>query len=212
HLILPAQLLADGYYHMDVQRQSWSVAPWANNVLHAVAGVFAGTEARAAVAALWLLLGMDGARRLALALGASRPAAWAAAAVVAAQPFAGYFTTTMQVDGARAALLLQLAAVAATPALQRPGAAAIGAIGGLLLALKTINLLFALPLLAWIAWSQPRGGRLRWNLRMLAVLLPLAASSYAYAAVVTGNPLFPFFNAYFQSPYYPLENFRDSKW
>ena len=212
HLILQAQLLADGYYRLDVQSQSWAVAPWANNVLHAVAAMQAGHEARAAVAALWLLLGIDGARRLAMALGATPRVALAAAAVFAAQPFAGYFTTTMQVDGASAAILLQLAAVAAVPAMQRPGPLAIGAIGGLLLALKAVNLLFASPLLAWLAWSSAPGLRLQWTLRMLAILLPVAASSYAYAVLVTGNPLFPFFNAVFRSPYYPLENMRDLKW
>lgn len=212
HLILQAQLLADGYYHLDVQSQSWAVAPWANNVLHAVAATLAGHEARAAVAALWLLLGIDGARRLALALGATPRVALAAAAVFAAQPFVGYFTTTMQADGASAAILLQLAAVAAAPAVQRPGPLAIGAIGGLLLALKTVNLLFASPVLAWLAWSSPPGLRLRWTLRMLAILIPVAASSYCYAVLVTGNPLFPFFNAVFRSPYYPLENMRDLKW
>ena len=212
HLILQSQLLVDGYYHLDVQSQSWAVAPWANNVLHAVAAMLAGHEARAAIAALWLLLGIDGARRLALALGATPRVALAAAAVFAAQPFAGYFTTTMQVDGASAAILLQLAAVAAVPAAQRPGPLAIGAIGGLLLALKTVNVLFASPLLVWLAWSSAPGLRLQWTLRMLGILVPVAASSYCYAVLVTGNPLFPFFNAVFRSPYYPLENFRDVKW
>ena len=212
HLILQAQLRADGYYHLDVQSQSWAVAPWANNVLHAVAAMLAGHDARAAVGALWLLLGIDGARRLASALGATPRVALAAAAVFAAQPFAGYFTTTMQVDGASAAILLQLAAIAAVPVMQRPGPLAIGAIGGLLLALKTVNLLFASPLLVWLAWSSAPGMRLQWTLRMLAILLPVAASSYCYAVLVTGNPLFPFFNAVFRSPYYPLENLRDLKW
>lgn len=212
HLILQSQLLADGRYAMDVQRQSWAVAPWANNVLHAVAAMLAGHEARAAMGALWLLLGIDGARRLALALGAPPAVALAAAAVFAAQPFAGYFTTTMQVDGADAAILLHLVAIAVAPNDRRPGALAIGAIAGLLFALKTINLLYAVPLLASIAWTTPRGARLRWTLRMLAMLLPVAAPSYAYAFALTGNPLFPFFNAFFRSPLYPLENLRDMKW
>lgn len=212
HLILQSQLLADGRYAMDVQRQSWAVAPWANNVLHAIAAMLAGHDARAAMGMLWLLLGIDGARRLALALRAPPAVALAAAAVFAAQPFAGYFTTTMQVDGADAAILLHLAAIAVSPHDRRPGALAIGAIVGLLFALKTINLLFALPLLAWIAWTTPPGTRLRWTLRLLAMLLPVAAPSYAYAFVLTGNPLFPFFNAFFRSPLYPPENLRDMKW
>ena len=212
HLILQSQLLADGYYHLDVQTQSWAVAPWANNVLHAIAALFAGQESRAAVAMLWLLLGMHGAWRLARALEAPMPVALAAAAVFVAQPLAGYFTTSMQVDGANAAILLQLAAIAATPAVARPGPLLLGILAGLLLALKTSNLLYALPLLAWLWISTPRGARLRWMGMLLAGLLPVAASSYCYAWLVTGNPLFPFYNAYFKSPYYPLENFRDLKW
>ncbi|HWS78066.1 MAG TPA: hypothetical protein VN205_06790, partial [Thermomonas sp.] len=161
---------------------------------------------------LWLLLGISGAWRLARAVGASPPVALAAAAVFAAQPLTGYFTTTMQVDGASAAVLLHLAAIAVMPAIARPGAAAVGVFAGLLLALKTSNLVYLLPLLAWLCLSLPRGARLRWLGTLLLCLLPVAASSYAYAWLVTGNPLFPFYNAFFQSPYYPLENLRDLKW
>ncbi len=212
HLILQSQLLADGYYRLDVQTQSWAVAPWANNVLHAIAALFAGQESRAAVASLWLLLGIAGAWRLARALDASPGTALAAAAVYAAQPLTGYFTTSMQVDGANAAILLHVAAIAATPVPSRPGPFVIGILAGLLLALKTSNLIYLLPLLAWLCASLPSGTRLRWLGKVLACLLPVAASSYAYAWLVTGNPLFPFYNAVFKSPYYPLENFRDLKW
>ena len=212
HLILPSQLLADGVYRFDVLRQSWAVAPWANNVLHAVAALFSGAEARPAMALLWLLLGIAGAWRLARAVGASPVVALAAAAVFAAQPLSGYFTTTMQVDGASAAVLLHLAAIAATPSARRPGAVLVGLLAGLLLALKTSNLVYTAPLLAWLCLSMPAGSRLRWLAVMLAVLLPVAGSSYAYAGLFTGNPLFPFYNAFFKSPYYPLENFRDLKW
>lgn len=212
HLILPSQLLHDGYYRLDVQTQSWAVAPWANNVLHAIATLFAGEEVRPAVGLLWLLLGMSGAWHLARALDASPSAALAATAVFAAQPLTGYFTTTMQVDGANAAIFLHLAAMAATPVARRPGPIVIGLIAGLLLALKTSNLVYLLPLVAWFCMSQPRGERMRWLGILGAVLLPVATANYAYAWLVTGNPLFPFYNGVFRSPYYPLENFRDLKW
>ena len=212
HLILPSQLLFDGYYHLDVQTQSWAVAPWANNVLHAVAGMFAGGEVRPAVAMLWLLVGVVGAWRLARVLDASPGAALAAAAIFASQPLAGYFTTTMQVDGASAAILLNLAAMAVGPHRSRLGAVAIGGICGLLLALKTSNLIYMAPLLAWLIATRGAGTRLRWTAMALATLLLVGGSSYAYAVLVTGNPLFPFYNAVFQSPYYPIENFADVRW
>ena len=212
HLILPSQLLSDAYYHLDVQTQSWAVAPWANNVLHAVTTMLAGGEARPAVALLWLLIGVVGAYRLARALEASPGIALAAAAVFASQPLTGYFTTTMQVDGASTAILLHLAAMAVGPHRNRLSAIAIGTVCGLLLALKTSNLIYMTPLLAWLVAAQAAGTRLRWTSAMVAVLLLVGGSSYVYALLVTGNPLFPFYNATFQSPYYPLEDFRDLKW
>ncbi len=212
HLILPSQLLFDGYYHLDVQTQSWAVAPWANNVLHGVATMLAGGEVRPVVALLWLLLGIAGAWRLARALDASPGTALAAAAVFASQPLTGYFTTTMQVDGASTAILLHLAAMAAGPHRDKLSAVVVGAICGLLLALKTSNLIYLLPLLVWLAAVQSAGTRVRWTAVMLATLLLIGGSSYTYALLVTGNPLFPFYNAVFKSPYYPLENLRDLKW
>ena len=212
HLILPSQLLFDGYYHLDVQTQSWAVAPWANNVLHGVAMMLAGGEARPAVAVLWLLLGIVGAWRLARALDASPGVAVAAAAVFASQPLTGYFTTSMQVDGASTAILLNLAAMIFGPGRRSLGAGVIGAICGLLLALKTSNLLYMVPLMVGVVAMQPAGTRLRWSAKMLATLFLVGGSSYLYAVLVTGNPVFPFYNAVFQSPYYPLENFRDKRW
>lgn len=212
HLILQSQLLADGYYHLDVQTQSWATAPWANNVLHAVAAMFAGLDARAAVATLWLLLGISGAWRLARALDAPPAVALAAAAVFAAQPLAGYFTTTLQVDGASAAVFLHLAATCVMPRAERAGPFLLGLVAGLLLALKTSNLVYLLPLMAWLCLSQPKGARLAWLAKFIACMLPIAAANYTYAWIVTGNPLFPFYNAVFKSPYYPPENFRDLHW
>ena len=203
-----AQLLADARYHFDVQRQAWAVAPWATTSCMRSPRCWPGTSARP-----WARSGCCRDRRCALAgAGACAPVAVAlvAAAVLAAQPFTGYFTTTMQVDGASAAIPLHLAAIAASPAAARPGPWATGAIGGLLLGLKTVNLLFALPLLAWIAWTSPARGR--WLARALAIGLAIALPNYAYAWFITGNPLFLFFNVVFRSPLYPLENFRDLKW
>lgn len=42
-------------------------------------------------------------------------------------------------------------------------------------------------------------------------LLPLC-SYYLYAGINTGNPIFPYFNAIFKSPYARLDNFRDPRW
>ena len=73
HLLLSQQLLIDGYSRLDVSSQIFSVAPWFNNVLHALLTTLQGSDARSAVGAWWLLVGCLGAYRLANALRAQQP-------------------------------------------------------------------------------------------------------------------------------------------
>ncbi|RRN56363.1 hypothetical protein EIM48_07440 [Pseudoxanthomonas sp. SGNA-20] len=212
HLGMVGQLLEGGYYRLDVSSQVWAVAPWANNVLHSLAALLAGQESRASMGLLWLLLGISGAYRLALALDGRREVALAAAAVFASHPLTVYFGSTMQVDGCVAAVVLHLAALLAGRCDLSRGALAIGALFGLLAGLKASNVVYALPALAWIGWQALRH-RQWWGLARLVVAASVVGgSSYFYALLVTGNPVFPLFNSIFQSPYMPPVDFLDARW
>jgi len=46
----------------------------------------------------------------------------------------------------------------------------------------------------------------------LGLFIAFAIVPYAYAYLRTGNPLFPFYNAVFQSPYFATSNFSDTRW
>lgn len=212
HLILPYQLLRGGYYHLDASTQAWALAPWANNALNGIAAVLAGVEARAAVNAIWLLVGMNGAWRLAIALGAQSRGALAAVVVWVTLPFTGYFTTTMQVDGASGAILLHLAALLVTSRLKLPSAWVVGALLGLLAGLKVTNAIYVLPAAAWLTWLAFHNRDWVWLVRAVMIALLLGTSSYIFSVWITGNPLFPLYNATFQSPYYPPVDIVDRRW
>lgn len=212
HLLLPDQLLSGGYYRLDVSSQLWAVAPWASNVLHGVAALLAAQEARAAVDALWLLFGMAGAYRLAVAIGGSARVGWISAALFASHPLSAHFASTMQVDGASAAVLLHLAADAVADKGRPRSVLTTGALLGLLAGLKTANAIYVLPVFGWMAWSLLREGAPRKLLALVLVGAVIGGSSYAYATLVTGNPVFPLFNAVFKSPYMPAINFQDERW
>lgn len=212
HLILPGQLLSEGYYRLDVSSQVWAVAPWANNVLHGVAALIAGQEARGAVNLLWLLLGVVGAYRLAVAIGGSRAAALAGAAVYASHPLSAHYGSTMQVDGAVAAVLLHLAADLLGGKGRLASPLITGAMLGLLAGLKASNVVYVFLPLAWVAWSAFRNREQKQLLTLVAMAAVVGGSSYAYATLVTGNPVFPLFNAIFKSPFMPLVNFHDGRW
>lgn len=212
HLALPYQLLADGYYQLNVSGQIWALAPWSNNVLNAIAALLVGEEARASLNLVWLLLGINGAWRLATALGASTRAALAAAAMFAGMPLTGYFTTTMQMDGPSAAVLLQFAALLVSGGRALPPVFVAGAVLGLLAGLKASNGIYACPAILVLAWHALRDRRPGWLAAFVGIGLLVGGSSYFYAGWVTGNPVFPLFNATFKSPYFPLIDFIDNHW
>lgn len=212
HLILPNQLLSVGYYRMDVSSQIGAVTPWANNVLHGIAALVSGEESRGALNLLWLLLGTSGAYRVAVSIGGSRASALTAAAVYASHPLTSYFASTMQVDGPVAAVLMHLAADLVNGKGRLASPWTTGAMVGLLAGLKATNVFFVFLPIAWWAWKSVRNREPVPLLAFLTIAAAVGGASYAYAIWVTGNPLLPFYNAVFQSPFMSLTNLQDARW
>lgn len=215
HLLLARQLLDESYYRIDASSQVFAVAPWLNNVLHAMTSVLAGGESRSVVGLGWLVAGCVGAYRVASLLDARGPYPWLAAALYASHPLTAYFGMTLQVDGASAAVLLHL--VACCIELQRDKTWAsspwlIGTLCGMLAALKITNAPYLLLLGGWLIWHHVSMRQYRRLFLLLAIAAAVAGSSYFYAMVITGNPLFPLFNGVFKSPYMAASNFSDQRW
>ena len=215
HLLMAHDLLAAGYYRLDASSQVFAVAPWMNNVLHAMSSVMAGGESRSAIGFGWLLAGCVGAYRLAYLLGARGAFPWLAAALYASHPLTAYFGMTLQVDGASAAVLLHLTACCIELKRDEAGAASpwlIGALCGMLAGLKISNGPYLLMLGSWVIWHHLSLRQYKRLLLLLAFAAIVAGSSYFYATLITGNPLFPMFNGIFKSPYMPAIDLNDPRW
>ena len=213
HLRLPWELLEQGRYAMDPETHIWALAPWLGDVLQAFPQVIAGAEARGPVNALWMLVTATGVWRLASQLSDDPPTRWAAVALYASQPLTAALAGSMQTEAPTAALLVWLVAVIARPADTgtqglRSGAVLIGG----LLALKLAAAAVAILLLPWAAWRHRSLLRPFPVLAAAGVSLVIGGSSYAYAAMIAGNPFLPLFNAYFRSPYFASANFDDARW
>ena len=212
HLRLPWQLQEQGFYAPAPQYQVWALAPWLSDMVHAIAQLMGGVEARGAVNAFWLLALANGLWRLAAHLGASMQARWLAMAVAISLPLTTALAGGMQTELPTAAVLAWLFAWVAGP---RDGSVRfwlmLAVLAGGLMAIKTTSgAMAAIPLL-WALFRHPWPSAPR-ILLVIATGLLIAGSSYVYGQVLTGNPVLPLFNAWFQSPYFPPTNFFDARW
>lgn len=221
HLRMWTVLSERHVYDFDVRSQIWAVAPFAVDLLHASLSLVAQADARAALNlallafllyAFWRLTGVFVRRvnqRLLLSL------------LFVSTPMLSILLISLQTE-------LMLAVLAACGsvllldkrvALGSAGGAAMLMLAALCAATKLPGAVLGLILLAAfaaVAWRQSR-------LRVPAAQLPLllcvtllatvaALHSYAYAWHVTGNPLFPLYNAYFKSPLFGPYNFLDLRY
>jgi hypothetical protein len=88
---------------------------------------------------------------------------------------------------------------------------ALAMLTGLLIAMKLTAAAMAGVLLLWALVRHPWPSVPR-ILVVMATAAVIAAPSYAYASVVSGNPVLPLFNGWFQSDYFPLTNTIDQRW
>lgn len=214
HLGLPWQMQETARYAMDPMLQVWALAPWGGDVLHGVAQVLAGGEARGPLGALWLVAAAGGVFALARRLGGGDARAWWAVALLGSLPLSMSLAGGMQTELPAMALLPALAwLVAGDPrgGPVRPLLAGAVLFGGLC-GLKTMHAAVALPVLAWAAWRYR--ARIPWRWVPVGAVLAAAVggASYWYAWWIAGNPVLPLLNGTFQSPFFAAADFVDERW
>jgi hypothetical protein len=214
---------AHGYYRIELDSSIWSVAPFAVDLLHTVVSVTAGADARAAMnlTLMVLLLHQIG---LGLAgLGVRVTDRWLLITLFASTPMLANLLTTLQVE-----IVLSVLAVAGANIVSRTTARtadedslAIAALAALCAATKLPGAVLGVCLLLamflrlrstapayrpFAVLGKPR------SIVVVCVFSFLALHSYGAALHLTGNPLFPLYNAVFESPLMAAVNFSDTRW
>jgi len=213
HLGLPSQLVALHYYRLDAYSQLWALAPWAGDVAQAIAQIVAGREARGAVDAMWLLTILALVWRACRLLGADAAASWLAVAIAASQPLLANLCGGMQAELPATAAAMGLSVIV----LEREAASPLGdalrfaCIAALLIGLKAGFVAIILPLAIAFAWThRERGFSIRTAIAFVVFPL-LGGSSYFYATLLTGDPLYPLLADAFHSTY-PSPQMDDIRW
>ncbi len=223
HLSWWTQLEYKHTYKPDVVAQIWSVAPFSVDLLHAIASVVAGADARGAmnlsifsilILSLYRLAGFidrDASRRtLIVTLFITTP--MAANLLLGLQT--DLFLSLISVLGVLVVYkldqqftilgLLALFALGAVCATTKLPAILIGL--GLLVAAAPVvyrnrTVLFQSGLLAWVKYG------------LLFIVIAIAAFyPYINAFLETRNPVFPLYNGVFKSSFFPPVNFLDDRY
>jgi len=211
HLGLPSHLLRHGRHVPDLANQIWAAAPWFGDTLQGIAAVLARGEARGALDLLWFALAASAAWTLAARFASARMA-WLCVALLASLPLTAGLLGGMQTELPAIGLLLALGVAIVQPRdAARSISLAIGVLAGGLVALKFSQAVAALVMLAWALVRRGRPGARAFVAGAIAFVV-VAGSSYAQAAWLSGNPMFPLFNNVFHSPLLDARQLDDARW
>jgi hypothetical protein len=214
HLFVPAHVAHHQAWHFDARTYVWALMPMFVDWLYTAGYLFAGETGARMINVGGILLLASLVQRLAQWAGANRIGASWAVLLLLVTPLTFLESSSLFVESIWSALVvggtLALLRLHAKPANGRTDIMLAAVLLGGAVAAKALTFT-VLPVLVLMMLVCAR----RWFTRelmpvagfALLVFVFLGAIPYAKAYVLTGNPVFPFFNAYFQSPLYPSENF-----
>lgn len=207
HMVIPARMAQAHHWPFDPVEFAWALMPMGGDWLWTI-GWQLGGEAGARLMNLLLLaliarmVGGRAARVL-----PPWPAALLTGAFLSA-PLVQHVTGSLFVENATALWLTAAALVLAEAGLAAGRARlAFGLLAGTAAATKFGALAFLIVMLAGAAALSgvlPTAKTLLWA-------LPAGVFPYVNAWLRSGNPVFPFLNAVFRSPFYEAANFRDTR-
>ncbi len=216
HLALPAAVKNAQGWSFDVARHVWAVIPMSGHWSFTTVYMLGGEAAAKLINLLWLLMLAAMVYRLGRR-HATRGAALLVTLLFVSTPLAFQETGGLFIENIQAAFLLcgVLSLLAFLEERRRVDALLTGVFFGTALATKLGSVGFLLVPLAIMTWAlvTPAADRGR-NAAVFVLALALcAAFPFVNAWLVSGNPVFPYANDVFQSPYYDTERaFSDPRW
>ncbi len=216
HLAIPMSVANNHLWSFDFRHAVWAVMPmgadWCYTIAFLLGGEFAARLLNLGMFLIICALLYASARKW-----VSRPAAFLTVALFASSPLVQFVTGSMLVENFWGALLF--GALAALWRYRETGERALlivtAALGGAAVMNKLGALAFVIPTALLVAWELRKlwnQGEKRWSAICAGVFLLVSAQPYLNAWLLTGNPLFPFLNHIFLSPWYetakPLNDTR----
>jgi len=217
HLDVAARMDWKHSFDFDIHRQVANLLPYFSNWLFAAAYLLGGESAAKLTNGLFFLLSAAGCWELVKRY--CQPGwAWLAVAIYAATPLclATSFTLFPENTMILASVVLWLAIADLDRAESLRWYCAVAVLMAFPILIKVSGLFLAvgaaLPLAISVAKNRGIFGICRLAIWLAPLVFLVSFPPYLYAWCRTGNPVFPFYNGIFHSPYYPPMNFVDTRW
>lgn len=219
HLFVPSHLAYRHQWGFDASIYALAVIPMLADWIFSIGFMLGGEAAARLINVGFILVVALLARDLAIWAGGSQNSGRLAALILLSTPLTFLEGSSLHVEGVWTVFLaagtLSILKLTTSEHAKAHQLIMLGVFLGYALATKAITLLM-LPALGgvllwkWRSWLKPE---LLWPIVVgLVALVVLGGIPYAGAWWITGNPVFPFFNQVFQSPLFPIENFKDMRW
>jgi hypothetical protein len=215
HLFIPAQLASNHVWNFDVNTYVWAVMPTLGDWIFSVVYMLSGESSARILNLVFIFLGGRLVYLLALWAGASITGSMWATLIFISTPLTFAEASTLYIESVWSTFL-----VAAMMLLLRSKSSSLSfntflIIGALFFGYAVASKSTTLPLLPLIfiflliynKSALRTTPRWIWGLS-LCIFLAFGLIPHIRAFWITGNPLFPFYNAIFKSPSYLLENFQ----
>lgn len=218
HLGMWTQLTYHQQYLFDVKSLIWAVSPFSVDLIHSIVSLVAGVNARASINLIFFGLLLVGLWVLCGRLALSSSQRLMVVALFASTPMVANLLQSLQTDLFMALLCCVGALVLFDKEREQLyRLSSIFLLGCLLCATKLPALVLAGAFfMALLLALRQEGSSRQWgSLSIFGIVVLVAAGafvafhSYVSAYLITQNPVFPLYNAIFQSPFYNIENFKD---
>ncbi|AMZ69743.1 glycosyl transferase [Pseudomonas fluorescens] len=218
HLFVPSHLAQQHQWTFDASTYVWAVMPMLADWIYSIVYMLAGeTASRLSNSAFTLLLAWQ-IRNMTLWAGGSATSARWASLIFLSTPLAFAESSSLHIESAWTAFMmagtlaiLKVSSATPEPRERLSQLLLAGLLLGFAMATKAVTLsvlpvLLAILLLHYKAWAVH--GIVKTFLLGSVALILAGATPYVSAGYLTGNPVFPFFNAIFHSPLWPNINFE----
>jgi hypothetical protein len=219
HLFIPAHLLARHQWGFDVGTYVWATMPALGDWIFSIAYMLGGETAARLINVTFIFVLAWLVRNLVLWAGGSLFGARCAILIFLSSPLTFTESNSLLIESIWASF-----AVAATLAVFKAclnnennhnQLTITCVLLGFALAAKAVTFTLLPVLLATLIWQYKtciKVSAVKPLILGLIAFLLLGCIPYFTAWWLTGNPVFPFFNETFHSPFWPSTNFEDSRW